>query len=82
MSLSLGRGEHVLNAPQGGEEGHGEAVGAQPWRDGLPCVVQEAEQTLTKLGYVLALAFVPDSKPGSALFALAGARYNVLKVCL
>ena len=31
---------------------------------------------------LLALALVPDSKPGSPVFALAGARYNLVKICL
>eukprot|EP00931_Biecheleriopsis_adriatica_P108502 TRINITY_DN82831_c0_g1_i1.p1 TRINITY_DN82831_c0_g1~~TRINITY_DN82831_c0_g1_i1.p1 ORF type:complete len:614 (-),score=116.72 TRINITY_DN82831_c0_g1_i1:5-1846(-) len=37
---------------------------------------------LKEPGYVFALEVLPDTKPGSQLFALAAARYNVVKICL
>lgn len=37
---------------------------------------------LKEPGYVFSMAILPDSKPGSKLFALAAARYNVVKLCL
>lgn len=47
----------------------------------LPLVLSEASK-LKEPGYVFALAVLPDTKPGSRLFALAAARYNVVKICL
>ncbi len=35
-----------------------------------------------ELGYCFDLCIVHDSKPGSRFFALAGARYNVVKVVI
>lgn len=37
---------------------------------------------LEDVGYVFALVVLPDEKPGSRHWALAAARYNVIKVCL
>lgn len=39
-------------------------------------------QRLQDPGFVNALIVVPDKKPGSSLFALAGARYNAVRICL
>mmetsp|Transcript_665 Transcript_665/g.1196 ORF Transcript_665/g.1196 Transcript_665/m.1196 type:complete len:619 (+) Transcript_665:38-1894(+) len=56
----------------GGESG---AASATP-------VLSEAAAKLKEPGYVFALTALPDAKPGSGLFALAAARYNVVKICL
>ena len=48
----------------------------------LPLVEREASQTLREPGYVFDLAVLPDAQPGSELFALACARYNVVKICV
>ena len=45
-------------------------------------VLHTAARQLDEPGYVFALAVAPDSKPGSELFALVAARYNVVKICL
>lgn len=47
----------------------------------LPVVLSNSRK-LKEPGYVFALTVVPDSKHGSELFALAAARYNVVKICL
>jgi WD40 repeat protein len=38
--------------------------------------------TLPDVGYVFSLAVLPDEKPGSSHFAVAAARYNVVKILL
>jgi hypothetical protein len=45
-------------------------------------VVNAAAQILKEPGYIVSAAILPDKKAGSTLFALAGARYNVVKICL
>eukprot|EP00979_Chaetoceros_neogracilis_P000485 scaffold109_cov294-Chaetoceros_neogracile.AAC.8 len=44
-------------------------------------VLMEAD-TLTELGYVFDLKVLPDAEPSSCLFAVAGARYNVVKIVI
>lgn len=61
------------------EGGDGAAGSAQL---GGVAVVQDAAQELKDPGYVLALAVVGDTKPGSSLFTLAAARYNQVKICM
>jgi len=45
-------------------------------------VILKASQVLPEPGYIVSAAVLPDQKPGSGHFALAGARYNVVKICL
>jgi hypothetical protein len=45
-------------------------------------VLTASAQVLDDPGYVVALALLPDTKPGSQLYALAGARYNRVSICL
>jgi len=45
-------------------------------------VLTESSATLDDVGYVLALTVLPDTKPGSKHYALAAARYNVVKICI
>jgi len=42
----------------------------------------EASSNLSEVGYTFALAVLPDTKEGSQKYALAAARYNVVKICL
>jgi len=42
----------------------------------------ESSILFDKLGYVMGLVVISDSKPGSKLFALAAVRYNVVKLCV
>ena len=44
--------------------------------------VRDSAQTLKEFGYVFGLAILPDAKQGSELYALAGARYNTVRICL
>lgn len=37
---------------------------------------------LEEVGYVFGLAVLPDTKPGSQHYALAAARYNVVRMCI
>lgn len=46
-----------------------------------PVVITEA-RVLKEPGYIFDACVLMDSKPGSSLFAIAGARYNVVKICL
>lgn len=50
--------------------------------EGEAVVLHEAAQSPLEPGYVFALVTLPDTKPGSMLFALAGAWYNRVKICL
>jgi WD40 repeat protein len=43
---------------------------------------EQSDLTLSDVGYVFALASMPDSKEGSSLYALAAARYNTVKIIL
>ena len=45
-------------------------------------VLRHPAQRLKDPGFVNALVTVMDTKPGSPFFALAGARYNAVKICL
>ena len=46
-------------------------------------VWSEAEsKELEEVGYVFGLAVLPDTKPGSQHYALAAARYNVVRMCI
>ena len=45
-------------------------------------VLTESSATLDEVGYVFALTVLPDTKPGSKHYALAAARYNVVKICI
>jgi WD40 repeat protein len=47
-------------------------------------VLSESAATLDEVGYVFSLAVLPDSKPPGSQqhYALAAARYNVVKICL
>jgi len=51
-------------------------------KEGAAMVLHEAAQSPLEPGYVFALTTLPDTKPGSTLFALAGAWYNRVKICL
>lgn len=42
----------------------------------------KSSQTIGTLGYVFALEILPDRTQGSSLFAIAGARYNTVKIIL
>ena len=48
----------------------------------LPDIILEPTTILKEPGYCFDLQVLPDMKAGSSLFALAGARYNVVKVVL
>ncbi len=50
--------------------------------DRPPIIHTAAARRLAEPGYVLALACLRDTKPGSDHFALAGARYNLVKIVL
>ena len=79
--LATGGGKHDATVRVWGpfrRQAEGEAVEGD---NGQLQTVLEAT-TLEKLGYCLALKALPDTKPGSGLFALAGARYNVVRICL
>ena len=71
-------GQEGSGAEQKGSEESGERVQKG---DGVPIVHCESGQ-LKELGYVFALAVVRDTKPASQLFAVAGARYNSVKICV
>ena len=45
-------------------------------------ILKEATRTLKEPGYVFGLTVLPDAATGSNLYALAGARYNTVKICL
>jgi WD40 repeat protein len=45
-------------------------------------VQTESSKTLSDVGYIFGLAVLPDTKPGSEHFAVAAARYNVIKIVL
>eukprot|EP00936_MAST-01D_sp_MAST-1D-sp1_P002475 g2475.t1 len=45
-------------------------------------VLRQAAEALDEPGHVFAMVVLPDQKPGSQLFALAGAWYNRVKICL
>lgn len=45
-------------------------------------ILIESTTTLDEVGYVFALSVLPDTKPGSKHYALAAARYNVIKICI
>ena len=47
-----------------------------------PVVLKQAAEELGEPGYVFAMAVLPDKKPGSRLFALAGAWYNRVKLVI
>jgi len=76
------------DAQQGESAREGEATVEDPagtvaYQQGVvPKLVQGAVQTLRELGYVFALTILADEKQGSQVFALAGARYNTVKICL
>ncbi|CAJ1933904.1 unnamed protein product [Cylindrotheca closterium] len=44
--------------------------------------LSKCSQTISSLGYVFALEVLPDRMEGSSQFAIAGARYNTLKIIL
>jgi len=44
--------------------------------------LSKSSQTITTLGYVFALEILPDRMEGSSQFAIAGARYNTVKIIL
>lgn len=48
----------------------------------IEIVHSEASETLTSVGYVFALAILPDAKEASNYFAVAAARYNTVKVII
>ena len=50
--------------------------------DASPTTITEPTQILGEMGYVFDLAVLPDRKPGSSLFALAGARYNRIQILI
>jgi WD40 repeat protein len=52
--------------------------------DGAETTVwSEAEsKELEEVGYVFGLTVLPDTKPGSQHYALAAARYNVVRICI
>ena len=62
-------------------EGGGEREGGGAVPMPVP-VLTEAAQTLKEPGYVFGLVVLPDAKSGSQLYALAGARYNTVHICL
>jgi len=63
--------------------GRAQCLGVQDEGSGSTSVVlTEPEQMLQEPGYVFALAILSDTKPGSQCFALACARYNVVRICL
>jgi WD40 repeat protein len=43
-------------------------------------VQTKSSKTLSNVGYIFSLAVLPDAKPGSERFAVAAARYNVIKL--
>ena len=64
-----------------GGGGEGEEGGQEVDQGPALRVVSEGT-TLEKVGYCFALKALPDATPGSRRFALAAARYNVVKICL
>ena len=67
-------------------EAEGATVGEAPGKAGADdnpvLLLTEASQALKEPGYVFRLAVLPDSTAGSNCYALAGARYNTVKICL
>lgn len=47
-----------------------------------PLQSSQASQQISSLGYVFAMATLPDQKKGSSRFAIAAARYNTVKIIL
>ena len=43
---------------------------------------EDDSRELEEVGYVFGLAVLPDTKPGSQHYALAAARYNVVRMCI
>ena len=72
---------------EGGEPGADATLTGGPAPGGdvrvpAPLVLREPSQTLHEPGYIFGMAVLPDAQPGSQLFAVACARYNVIKICL
>ena len=59
-----------------------EAPGKAGVDDNQVLMLREATQTLKEPGYVFRLAVLPDATAGSKCYALAGAPYNTVKICL
>ena len=81
--LATGGGKHDATVkiwqPQQWERDDASAAGSEA---DAPPVLCEAALSPKEPGYVFALAVLPDTKPGSRLFALAGGWYNRVKICL
>jgi WD40 repeat protein len=57
-------------------------MSAQEQEETQVLVQSKAEKTLGDVGYVFSLAVLPDAKPDSNHFAVAAARYNIVKLIL
>ncbi|KAL3801636.1 hypothetical protein HJC23_013141 [Cyclotella cryptica] len=55
---------------------------AEAIRDGNDTKILNEAKTLKEPGYVFDLKVLPDSDPTSEVFAIAGARYNVIKIVI
>ena len=49
---------------------------------GTAAVYAKSRKTLTEVGYVFALAVLPDAKEDSNYYAVAAGRYNTVKVVI
>ena len=47
-----------------------------------PIWAESDSRELEEVGYVFGLAVLPDTKPGSQHYALAAARYNIVRMCI
>ena len=47
-----------------------------------PIWTEATSRELEEVGYIFGLAVLPDTKPGSQHYALAAARYNVVRMCI
>ena len=55
--------------------------GEESENNNTPVIVSESDK-LKEPGYVFDLKVLPDSEPGSSLYAIAAARYNVVKIVI
>jgi WD40 repeat protein len=77
-------GEEEVDETLGGIESHVDSmqISTRVHEPSVKVLSADKSTILKEPGYIFDACVLPDRKPGSTLYGLASARYNVVKICL